>query len=171
MPERRKATPTSTSASPASATAPLASPAAPDTSSRPKRRGRPANPNPPALSQINARIDADLKDQGDAALERAGFSPTTAVRALWQLAVRLDNQPGALAAILDPDRDKPTDEELAERARKVKLAQQGAQIVPDLLGEMGITIEDMARAMAGFSDDDLRELAYEEHLKEREARA
>ena len=34
-------------------------------------------------AQINVRLDADLKRSGDAALSKAGMTPSQAVRALW----------------------------------------------------------------------------------------
>ena len=51
-------------------------------------------------AQINVRLDADLKRSGDAALSRAGMTPSQAVRALWQLAASLADRPGALEDIL-----------------------------------------------------------------------
>lgn len=153
-----------------SATVNAASPArtTPDATTRQKRRGRPTNPSSAPIAQVNARVDADLKEQGDAALERAGFTPTTAIRALWRLAIQLDNQPGALADLLEPDRARATDEELAERARKVALAQKGAHIVSDCLERMGIRPNGAASAVASLSLEEMRELAYEERLKEKE---
>ncbi|NWM98589.1 type II toxin-antitoxin system RelB/DinJ family antitoxin, partial [Escherichia coli] len=50
-------------------------------------------------AQINVRLDADLKRSGDAALSRAGMTPSQAVRALWQLAASLADRPGALEDI------------------------------------------------------------------------
>lgn len=44
-------------------------------------------------AQINVRLDADLKRSGDAALSRAGMTPSQAVRALWQLAASLPIAP------------------------------------------------------------------------------
>lgn len=129
-----------------------------------KRRGRPPLPKERPTSQINARIDSELKTQGDAALERAGFSPTAAIRALWTLAIQLDNQPGALAAILDPDRDKPTEEQLAERARKVKLARAGVRIFDDYLLSHGI---DPASVPVNTNPEESYEEALEELLYER----
>ena len=55
-------------------------------------------------AQINVRLDADLKRSGDAALSRAGMTPSQAVRALWQLAASLADRPGALEDILLPSR-------------------------------------------------------------------
>ena len=57
-----------------------------------------------AAAQINVRLDADLKRSGDAALSRAGMTPSQAVRALWQLAASLADRPGALEDILLPSR-------------------------------------------------------------------
>lgn len=37
-------------------------------------------------AQVNVRMDATLKQAGDAALEEAGLTPSAAVRALWQKA-------------------------------------------------------------------------------------
>ena len=51
-------------------------------------------------AQINVRLDADLKRSGDAALSRAGMTPSQAVRALWRLAASLADRPGALQDIL-----------------------------------------------------------------------
>ena len=55
-------------------------------------------------AQINVRLDPDLKRSGDAALSRAGMTPSQAVRALWQLAASLADHPGALEDILLPSR-------------------------------------------------------------------
>ena len=38
------------------------------------------------MVQMNTRIDADLKRRGDEALKRAGFTPSQAIRALWEYA-------------------------------------------------------------------------------------
>ena len=37
-------------------------------------------------AQVNVRMDAALKQAGDAALEEAGLTPSAAVRALWRKA-------------------------------------------------------------------------------------
>ena len=65
-------------------------------------------------AQINVRLDADLKRSGDAALSRAGMTPSQAVRALWQLAASLADRPGALEDILLPSRARA---EQRERVR------------------------------------------------------
>lgn len=41
-----------------------------------------------AMTQMNTRIDSNLKVQGDAALAEFGYSPSAAVRLLWEYAAR-----------------------------------------------------------------------------------
>ena len=36
-----------------------------------------------ATSQLNVRMDSELRSAGDAVLERAGVTPAEVVRALW----------------------------------------------------------------------------------------
>lgn len=52
-------------------------------------------------TQMNVRIGSSLKREGDAVLAEAGYTPSQAVRAVWELAVRLRNQPGRLREILE----------------------------------------------------------------------
>ena len=41
-----------------------------------------------SMVQINTRVPAELKEQGDLALARAGYTPAQAVRALWEFTNR-----------------------------------------------------------------------------------
>ena len=78
-------------------------------------------------AQINVRLDADLKRSGDAALSRAGMTPSQAVRALWQLAASLADRPGALEDILLPSRARAEQREREKAAkRKLELMDQGS---------------------------------------------
>ncbi|SCH80791.1 addiction module antitoxin%2C RelB/DinJ family [uncultured Collinsella sp.] len=38
-----------------------------------------------AATQMNIRMDAALKESGNAALARLGYTPSQAVRALWEV--------------------------------------------------------------------------------------
>lgn len=77
-------------------------------------------------AQINVRLDADLKRSGDAALSKAGMTPSQAVRALWQLAASLADRPGALEDILLPSRARAEQREREKAAkRKLELMDQG----------------------------------------------
>lgn len=80
-------------------------------------------------AQINVRLDADLKRSGDAALSRAGMTPSQAVRALWQLAASLADRPGALEDILLPSRARAEQREREKAAkRKLELMDQGSKL-------------------------------------------
>lgn len=82
-----------------------------------------------ATSQINARIDADLKKRGDAALAKASLTPTQAVRALWQLASNYASRPNELRELLLPDEAaQKAAKEAERRGRMVALAQEGANL-------------------------------------------
>ena len=50
------------------------------------------------MTQMNTRIEQDLKQRGDAVLAEAGFSPSEAVRALWKFAVAHEREPKAVTA-------------------------------------------------------------------------
>ena len=51
-----------------------------------------------ASSQLNVRIDSDLKRAGDAVFTSIGLSPSQAVRALWELAANHKDEPERLRA-------------------------------------------------------------------------
>ena len=61
-----------------------------------------------AMVQMNTRIPADLKEQGDRALERAGYTPSQAVRALWEFAARHMHEPSAVHAALEEKTETPS---------------------------------------------------------------
>ena len=54
----------------------------------------------PQMTQMNVRIEADLKEQGDRAFERIGSSPSEMVRALWRYASRHAADPETLRRLL-----------------------------------------------------------------------
>lgn len=57
--------------------------------------------------QMNTRIDRTLKREGDAALAAAGYTPSQAVRAIWELAVKLRKNPEKLRALLSEQPSTP----------------------------------------------------------------
>ncbi len=112
------------------------------------------------LSQINARIDAQQKAAGDAALAAAGISPSEAVRALWDLAVRYSHEPGKLAAVLFPDREAQARQAIEEeRERKTKLVLVCNSVVEQELAKYGCVQLPKTDAR---SFDQLKEDAYAE---------
>ncbi len=114
-------------------------------------------------AQINVRLDADLKRSGDAALSRAGMTPSQAVRALWQLAASLADRPGVLQDILSPDRARAEQREREKAARrKLGLIDQGSQLFAIACRESGI---DVARAQP-TGDEELKRNAYADRYGE-----
>lgn len=117
-------------------------------------------------AQVNARIDANLKREGDDALAAAGLTPTQAVRALWELAVNLKDAPGQLRAALFPDereREDATREE--ELKRKFNLAEEGANLMNRTFLKFGIEPpREGESSNLGF--EELKELAYRERYSD-----
>lgn len=113
----------------------------------------------PAAAQINARIAPELKARGDAALLNAGFSPTQAIRALWDFAAEHFDDPGAISRALLPERASDEDRRAAEeKAQRAEAIAYGPSLVRDVYLKF-----DLAWPRASeLSYDDLKELAYAE---------
>lgn len=117
-----------------------------------------------AVVQMNVRIDAQLKDAGDCVLEKVGLSPTKAVRALWERLASFSDAPEKAVKLLLPSDGASEPSIEAERARKLRVAQEGAQIVARSLAELGI---DVSSVTDEIPYDELRERALMERLGER----
>ena len=114
-----------------------------------------------ATAQINARINAELKQRGDAALAAAGLTPTQAVRALWELAAEHAERPEVIEQALFPERaERAASEAEQRRSRRLAAAQRGPRIVEEAIAVAGIDIE--ASDASTMSYDELKELAYTE---------
>lgn len=114
-------------------------------------------------AQINVRLDADLKRSGDAALSKAGMTPSQAVRALWQLAASLADRPGALEDILLPSRARAEQREREKAVRrKLELMERGSKLFATACRESGI---DMVRAQPS-DDEGLKRNAYADRYGE-----
>lgn len=115
-------------------------------------------------SQINVRIDADLKRRGDASLAQSGLTPTGAVRALWELAASCADTPEAIEDALFPRRKRrERDEAAARRARRAEAIAAGSHAVEDAYRAAGLAWPPQSAALP---DADLKELAYEERFGE-----
>lgn len=55
----------------------------------------------PKTAQMNVRLDAALKEQGDEALARIGYTPSQMVRTIWSYAARHATEPSALAKMIE----------------------------------------------------------------------
>lgn len=113
-------------------------------------------------SQVNARIDADLKREGDAGLAAAGLTPTQAVRAIWELAARNKDHPDKILAALYPNR-KEADEKArqAEYERKKKLINDAPKIARRYYDKAGLP---WPPPSASLSYEELKEQAYREQF-------
>ena len=115
-----------------------------------------------ATAQINARIDRAVKLAGDRGLSEAGFTPTRAIRILWEFAGRNLHDRKAIREVLEA-MERPAaarGDEAGERARR---AEQAPGIVDAALAEMGVR----RPGGPGLSDDELLEAAYLEKMAER----
>ena len=113
-----------------------------------------------ATAQINARIDASLKEAGDAALANAGFTPTQAIRAVWAMARKYASRPTELRERLLPDEaEQKRKEEEVERARLIKLAEEGPNIMKNAYMSLGLP---WPPPESDLPYEELKELAYAE---------
>lgn len=109
-----------------------------------------------AMTQMNVRIDEQLRLEGNAALESIGFSPAQAVRALWAFAARNANNPVKLEHDL---KFLEREEALSEEAqRKLKTFHEGQKIIEEFMAQNGLSFGDVEP----ISDKELKELAYSE---------
>lgn len=131
-------------------------------------RGRTAvstAPQKPRQAQVNARIDAELKEAGDAALAAAGLTPTQAVRMLWSLAVRYQDEPERLHEVLDPDSAALSADEMAERQRRKTAYKTCLLNIEKMYKDLCITRRDPD--LDGMSPREYRDLLREEYCLER----
>lgn len=116
------------------------------------------------LAQINARINSNLKVSGDAALAKAGLTPTKAIRSMWGLFSSLADRPDKIRELVSGQQSESSSAACAERDRKLTLAREGSQIVARSLASRGISVSE------GFDEspyDELREQVLLERLRER----
>ena len=113
-----------------------------------------------AMTQMNVRIDEQLRIEGNAALESIGISPAQMVRAVWSYAARNKNNPLKLKYDLNFLEDKTPSDEVQ---RKLDLLAEGQKIVADFYKEVGITPGEIDP----LPYDELKELAYRERWESR----
>ena len=74
------------------------------------------------MAQMNTRISRSLKERGDAALEKAGMTPSQAVRKLWDFAARNSHNPQIIQSLFDTEDEAEKREAEEERARRLSKA-------------------------------------------------
>lgn len=75
-----------------------------------------------AAVQMNTRIDAELKAEGDAAFAELGYSPSEAVRLMWGFAARNRRNRRELLEVIDRLRD-PREVEAERKSAELREAE------------------------------------------------
>ena len=112
-----------------------------------------------ASGQINVRVAESLRVQGNLALEEAGWSPSRAVRAVWQFAAQHKGNPTELRLALERLEGSPQH----SPSEKLLLLEEGRSMVDKGMAELGLSI---SPELANLPYDKLREMAYSEMLEE-----
>lgn len=113
-------------------------------------------------TQMNTRIDAELKEAGDAVLSRLGYTPSAAVRGLWRFVVDHQDDAAAVREVIEPGAASALSDEAVRKAAAISGLRS---LYEQTACELGIP----DRAEADLpSWDDIREGWYDERL-EREA--
>ena len=111
------------------------------------------------LTQMNTRIDAELKAAGDAALSRLGYTPSAAVRGLWRFVVDHQDDAAAVREVIEPDAASAHSDEAVRKAAAISGLRS---LYEQTACELGIP----DRAEADLPPwDDLREGWYDERLE------
>lgn len=99
--------------------------------------------------QMNTRIGVEIKRAGDEVLRRYGYSPSSAVQALWTYLVEHNALPSFM-----PSKANASDLE----ARKQEVADNAGFAIKELSKVTGIPVERLR--VDSLTDDELRELAW-----------
>lgn len=110
-------------------------------------------------TQMNTRIDAALKEAGDAVLARLGYSPSAAVRGLWQFVVDHQDDAASVREVISPSAATALSDEAARKASAITSLRS---LYAHTAQELGISGNDGADIP---SWDDLREDWYDERLE------
>lgn len=135
--------------------------AQPARSKTPKPKGAPKSDHA-LTAQINVRLDAKLKAAGDRALAEAGFTPSKAVRILWEKAARGGEDLCELQAfLLDAACDA---EEGALRAQRLALIDNIDDAAAQACANYGLRLD--WDALPPLSDEDVEDAHYRDYLCE-----
>lgn len=116
--------------------------------------------------QMNIRIDSTLKAEGDSVFASLGMSPSEAVRALYETAVRYRYDVAKLRLLLaGKDEEKAVAPDVENP--KLKAVEEGRKIVEQARKRLGISEEAMQRVWETTSDKELLEQALYERMVER----
>lgn len=99
------------------------------------------------MTQMNTRISRSLKQRGDAVIERAGLTPSQAIRQLYKLAIACEHNPTQLKEILFPR--SPSEQE-ERRLARAEAFRAGAERYTQACAALGLP----AHAPSPLPDDE-----------------
>lgn len=108
---------------------------------------------------MNTRIDASLKEAGDAVLARLGYTPSQAVRGLWMFAVAHQDDATAIRQVIEPYAAQTLSDEAAGR---IAATEKLRALYQQTAGKLHIP-HGTNSALPTWSD--LRDAWYEERLE------
>ena len=117
------------------------------------------------MVQVNARLDAAIKREGDATLAGLGSSATEAIRALWDFLARAKRLPDYMEQGQDTPPVDQTPQELFPATTGV--AEQGAGLALRMARARGLS----TGGIQAMSYQELRDAAFEELIEEGRAHA
>lgn len=112
-------------------------------------------------TQMNVRLDSELKRRGDEALERRGISPSAIMRSVWSVLAEGGEQSRELFQLLDGGSSPAS-----SRDAKIAAAQQGWSLYRTAMAAAGYHEAALTRGVVP-SDDELLEEALFEKMSER----
>ena len=118
-------------------------------------------------SQVNARIESELKQAGDAALASAGITPTQAVRAVWRFAAKNAGSPEKIAEFIAAAEEEPDAAALAERERKLEAARRGPKIMEEAYKKLGLPWPPKPSPLDTMEWHELRDYLREQYYREK----
>lgn len=110
-------------------------------------------------TQMNTRIDAGLKEAGDAVLASLGYTPSVAVRGLWRFVVEHQDDAASIREVLDPQAPEASEADRGLAALASIRARRAST-----LAALGLSPDGPAED--GIPWDELRGAWYDERLGE-----
>lgn len=104
--------------------------------------------------QFNTRMERSLKQDGDAALKIAGYTPSEAVRALWRKAAKRAENPRAIVDLLEDSPLPARPDADARDPSKLEALRRGRRNCASALERMGVD----RNALPSFAFDAYDEL-------------
>lgn len=112
-------------------------------------------------TQMNVRIDGDMKARGDAVFSALGLTPTDVVRAVWGFAAEHGEAPCIVASALQKPADASRSLDLQYRAL---ISEQAHNLVADFRAKHGLAAPDR---LDDIDYRSMREEAWQKRLAER----